>query len=491
MTVLTHTAYFAVVIILIALVPAGFVGDISTAGSAILVIGLLGIWRYSWASIIFVRAFIYRFFVHDRKKRIAFARYQNGNVRSHAYFMITSYMVDRETTLNVYRQLFRAAAQSKDGATIVSSVVDGADERLIREIYRAIPLSMANVTLIIDRIQSRGKRDAMVKALRILARYSPTPQDILVFVDGDTIVPLDIVQQSAPFFTNPKLGALTTNEAAIVDRDGLFRDWFTLRFNQRQIMMCSMALGKRVLTLTGRLSVFRANLATDPGFIQGIGSDFLNHWRLGRVNFLTGDDKSTWFWLLRNGFEMGYLPDVQSQSVETQPRPTFFGSAKTLMVRWFGNMLRTNGRALRLPPKQIGLFTWWSLLDQRLSMWTTLVGPISVVIVALFYSLSILPLYIAWVMVTRYLFCAIISLFNGTWFRPTHPFILYFGQVVGAAIKTFVFFRLDKQKWTRQGSSSGKTTIALHERLKSMESAVFHGLSVTWLTLAIVFFNSV
>ena len=36
------------------------------------------------------------------------------------------------------------------------------------------------------------------------------------------------------------------------------------------------------------------------------------------------------------------------QSAEGQPRPTFYDSAKTLMVRWFGNMMRTNGRAIRL-----------------------------------------------------------------------------------------------------------------------------------------------
>ena len=48
----------------------------------------------------------------------------------------------------------------------------------------------------------------------------------------------------------------------------LFRDWFALRFTQRQMMMSSMGLGGRVLTLTGRMSVFRADLATDPGFIR-------------------------------------------------------------------------------------------------------------------------------------------------------------------------------------------------------------------------------
>jgi glycosyltransferase Alg8 len=310
----------------------------------------------------------------------------------------------------------------------------------------------------------------------------------VAFVDGDTAVPVDLWEQAAPVFSDPAVGALTTDEAALIDTPGLFRDWFRLRFNQRQIMMCSTGLSRHVLTLTGRMSVFRGSLATDPGFIAAVARDYLDHWRMGRVTFLTGDDKSTWFWLLARGWQMVYLPDVQSESVETQPRPTFFASARTLMIRWFGNMMRTNGRALRLSPRLIGPFTWWSILDQRLSMWTTLVGPISVVITALLYTAWVIPLYVAWVMVTRYVFCTYIALFRGEWFSAVTPLILYFSQVFGAMTKTYVFFRLDRQKWTRQ---TGGAVAAAGDRLKRFESTAHHALGVTWLTLAILFLNTI
>ncbi|MEM9248567.1 MAG: glycosyltransferase [Pseudomonadota bacterium] len=487
---LTHLAYFATIILLWSVLPQGFLGDLSTAGNAIFIIGFLGAWRYSWAALNFTRAFIYRGIVYPKRKARMMKRFAAGGQRSHCYFMVTTYMVDVDVTIDVYRNLFAAAANARDGATVVASVVDGQDVRLIRQLYDASPHDMSNVTLVIDRIKSKGKRDAMEKALRILARMAPTRHDITVFVDGDTIVPIDIWAQSAPFFSDPKVGALTTDEAALIDKEGLFRDWFTLRFHQRQVMMCSMGLAKHVLTLTGRMSVFRATLAIDPGFIEGVGNDSLEHWRLGHVQFLTGDDKSTWFWLLRNGYEMHYLPDVQSQSYETQPRPTFYDSAKTLMVRWFGNMMRTNGRALRLPTRDIGFFTWWSILDQRVSMWTTLVGPISVFATAIIYTPYVIPLYIAWVMGTRYIFCAIIAIFNGRWFPVTHPPILYFGQVVGAIIKTFVLFRLDKQKWTRQGSGAARAPVAFYDRIKAFESTAHHALAVGWLTVAILFLNT-
>lgn len=484
-TILTHGAYFAVIVILTTLIPWGLLTHAEHATNTIFILGFLGTWRYSWAVINFTRAAIFKLIVYPRRKARAFAKFERSGIPSHAYFLVTSYMVDTESTIACYRALFRAASRARDGATIVASVVDGADERLIRQLFAASRDDMSGVKLIIDRIKANGKRDALAKTLRIIAGEAPTWHDIVVFVDGDTCVPEDVVADSVPFFTNPNLGALTTDEGVIIEKKNLFRDWFILRFNQRQVMMCSMGLSNRVLTLTGRMSVFRAALATRPDFIEQVHHDFLDHWRLGRVTFLTGDDKSTWYWLLRHGFEMAYLPDVRSWSMETQPRPGFFDSSKVLMTRWFGNMMRTNSRALRLSPSLIGPFTWWSILDQRVSMWTTLVGPTAVIFAALTDTIAIIPIYIGWVMITRYLFCVIISLFRGTWFPITHPFILYFGQIAGAAVKTYVLFRLDKQKWTRQGAG-GAAKLSFAARYQAMESTVHHAIALAGLAVAVI-----
>ena len=487
---LTHAAYFAVIILLAASVTQTHLGDLESVRNTIFILGFLGAWRYSWAAINFTRAIIYRRIVYPVKKARVFKRFRDNDVKSHAFFMVTSYMMEVKVTITVYKSIFEACANAKDGATVVASVVDGADERLIRQVFETMPRDMSNTRLVIDRIKSSGKRDAIAKALDILRSFSPSHRDICVFVDGDTVVPKDIVAQSAPWFTNPKCGALTTDEGALIERKNLYKDWFNLRFNQRQVMMCSMGLSNHVLTLTGRMSVFRADLATNPEFITGVDHDYIDHWRLGRVVFLTGDDKSTWYWLLRNGYEMNYLPDVRSWSFESQPRETFVASAQTLMVRWFGNMMRTNGRALKLSPGVIGPFTWWSILDQRVSAWTTLVGPISVAFAATLQSATIIPLYIAWVMATRYIFCIIINLFRGEWFPVVHPPILYFGQVYGAAIKTYVLFRLNKQKWTRQTAAEAKA-VPLAEKQKAQESFIHHALAIAWLTLGVFFLSQV
>ena len=112
---------------------------LGSAGSAVLVVGLLGTWRYSWAAINFARAAFFRLIAFPRYKAAAQKRFDDSGLRSHAYMLVTSYMIDTETTIAVYRSVFAAAAKARDGVTIVVSVVDGADERLIRQIFETSP----------------------------------------------------------------------------------------------------------------------------------------------------------------------------------------------------------------------------------------------------------------------------------------------------------------------------------------------------------------
>lgn len=473
MRIIGHILYLAVLALLALSIPQGALDH-----GPILVLGFIGLWRYSWAGINFVRAIWYQRIAYPDQKRRVLAQYQARVITPHAFFLVTSFKIEPDVTTRVYQSIFAAAA--KGGASVVASVVDGADARLIRTVFAQMRVDMAGVSLVVDQIAGTGKRDALAKGLRIIAAQAPSRRDIVIFVDGDSCVPPDIIAQSAPWFSDDRIGALTTDEQAEIPDAPAFADWFDLRFTQRHVLMSSMALAGRVLTLTGRMSVFRADLATEPSFIQQVQSDHLDHWRLGRVNFLTGDDKSTWFWLLKAGYRMVYLPDVRTLSLERQPLPSFFGSATTLMVRWYGNMLRTNGRALALPVSQIGAFTWWSLLDQRLSIWTTLAGPIGVLLTALFTGSGILTAYIAWVFFTRYVFCLALSLFRGAGFSIRYPFLLYFSQIMGAAVKSFVLFRLDRQRWTRQASGAGRiTTFSDHI------STALHLLALGALTLSV------
>jgi mannuronan synthase len=266
-------------------------------------------------------------------------------------------------------------------------------------------------------------------------------------------LPPDLVAKCAPFLLDPTVRALTTDEFSEVRGREIFRRWYAMRFAQRDVLMSSMGLSRRVMTLTGRMSMFRASIVCNPGFIAQVEFDYLDHWRLGRFKFLTGDDKSTWYWLLKNDYKMLYIPDVAVTTIEDPPDESFFVSARLLMTRWFGNMLRNNSRALALGPSKIGPFVWWTILDQRVSMWTSLSGVVFCLLGTLFVSPYAMTFYVFWVMASRYII-TLTLLMSRPRVSVLYPFLLYFNQIYGSWVKTSVFFRLDKQKWTRQGTTN-------------------------------------
>jgi mannuronan synthase len=240
------------------------------------------------------------------------------------------------------------------------------------------------------------------------------------------------------------------------------RNWFTLRLAQRHALMASMALSQRLLVLTGRFSLFRTEIATSDAFVARVEDDRIRHWRLGEITLLTGDDKSTWFQVLTERRKMLYIPDVIATGLEALPAPgRFLPASSRLMVRWFGNMLRTNGRAIALGPKVAGPFTWWALVDQRLSIWTALTGPIATILLSLFYSPVFILYYVALAFSTRTFMSLAAALHYGG-FSPAWPFLMYYNQVWGAALKSSLSFHLNRQSWTRQairGRTSGRLTV--------------------------------
>lgn len=439
-----------------------------------LAIGVIGLWRYGWGALHFIRSIIYRALVYPRLKRRAEAAAEKARP---VYLLVTSFRIPTEVTLEVYRAAIRAALAAPGRATVVASIVEWSDQRLIKQLFHQMVGASDRVDLVLVRIDGTGKRDALAFGFRAISRLLPPPDAMVAVIDGDSIVPDDLVIRCAPFFHDPVVGALTTDEFARVRGSAVFKQWYDLRFAQRQILMSSMGLSRRVLTLTGRMSMFRASIICDPRFIAQVETDSIEHARFGRFKFLTGDDKSSWFWLLKNGYHMLYLPDLKIETVEDPPSESFFGSASALMIRWYGNMLRTNGRALALGPRQIGFFTWWAVLDQRLSMWTCLVGLTSAVLATLFVSPFTILVYAVWILVSRYLL-TLLLLSARRKVSIAYPFLLYFNQVFGAAMKTFIFFRMNRQKWTRQ-----KTTLAgggggFVHRAINLESTAYHAASL-------------
>ncbi|HEY9302138.1 MAG TPA: glycosyltransferase, partial [Phormidium sp.] len=297
-----------------------------------------------------------------------------------------------------------------------------------------------------------GKRKALAEGLRLLARSNPPKNTIVGLMDGDAVINPGVLKGCLPFFNMfPKMGALTTDERATVLGSKFFEEWLVLRFAQRHLYMCSHGLSKKVLCLTGRFSLYRAEAALNPTFADLLEKDMLNDWLWGEFKFLSGDDKSTWYWVLKEGYDMMYVPDAMVDTIETISGSVPLRAYQN-MRRWFGNMLRNGSRALALGPNKVGWFIWYCIVDQRLSIWTALIGPGLMIIYALTGDWVKLGLIFSWLTFTRALSIIIFSLGRDDYLRPIHIVYMLVSQWSSSLIKIYTQMNLAKQKWSNRGN---------------------------------------
>ncbi len=417
------------------------------------VLGVLAAWRFGW------------WFNHARRSEIFMRRkwpalrgrrdtvWRSGWRPRHLHVQMTTYHEDPAITRHVMGALFAQIRQTGIPTTIWIGSGARADEDVITA-FAAEHGTDLDAEIVFIRQNRPGKRMAIGLVMRAIIRTAPEPDDLIVFMDGDTVFgPQALARSAAMFGADPELQALTTDEHVVTYGPGWMRRWLDLRFAQRRLAMQSHVMSDRVLTLTGRMSMFRARLICNAGFVRTIEADHLDHWLWGRFRFLSGDDKSTWYYLLRQGAKMGYVPDACMITVERVS-----GSGTRRMVanlrRWSGNMLRNGSRALQLGPRRVGPFIWWCVLDQRIAIWTMLFAP-ALALIAAFVEPGYLVGAALWVLTSR----LVLSLYLFRHARRADmswPFLLYANQLVNACVKSWIQFFLRKQAWAnRQDQRAG------------------------------------
>ncbi|MBL4583713.1 MAG: glycosyltransferase [Pseudomonadales bacterium] len=426
--------------------------------------GLFALWRYGWITINYTRSIWYDAFFYPKLRKTAFDVADEQKYPDHIFFIIPSYKEESWVTIETFQSILSNLATVPCSSTLIVSTGSDLDDHMVASVYQSHPVR-DKVDLILQR-QDQGKRIAMGHALRAAARrYDPRQTSITVFMDGDSYLESYTLKKTLPFFPAfPHLGALTTNEAAYINtRNIWYKDWFNLKFGQRHVLFKSHSLSRKVLTLTGRYSMFRTEIVIQDAFIEQIENDILTLWMDGKFRFLMGDDKSSWFYLLKQGWEMLYIPDVTVYSLESRDA-NFFTLSTQLPYRWYGNTLRNNGRALALGPRKTGFFIWLVILDQRLSMWTSLVGITGAIVLSLVKSFIYLPFYIAWVLCVRIIQMSVIAMRGHPVSMRTLPLMLY-NQWVGAFIKIHAGFHLSNQSWSKGGVSQGNKAVMIEHPL--------------------------
>lgn len=433
------------------------------ARSGLIVLGILGIWRYSWWALHVVRSLIYTYIVFPRRRYKANQIWDAGWRPQNLYFMLTTYKERRATTEMVLNSIIKECSEIRVPVQLFIGIGASSDEEMIIDLLKNRILSFPlNVTIVKQKLP--GKRFAIGETLRAILNNGLELDDPVIFMDGDTMLVPGCLKNCLSFFPLfPKLQALTTFENAIVyNAPAWFKKWLEVRFIQRDFTMKSYALSNKVLTLTGRMSIFRGKHLLEPGFIDIVENDHLTHWLWGTYRFLSGDDKSTWYYLLKSKAEMFYIPDATTTTIEYIDRNPF-DRMKENLRRWSGNTLRNGARAISLGPHRIGFFIWWCLVDQRISMWNMPIGMTIILILSIIKTPAILLAYILWIAFSR-LFLSSILFFYARRIDMAYPFIVYLNQLMSSFIKIYISFRLPQQRWKNRGDQ--KTGFEMDKNLR-------------------------
>jgi glycosyltransferase Alg8 len=417
----------------------------------IVTFGIIGAWRYLWWLNHVVRSFIYEKLVFPARRLKANQLWESGWRPNRLIFMMTTFQELKTTTEVVLQSILDECDEVGVPVKLFIGTGTELDESTIEHFFSHQNTKMP-FDVIFVRQKKPGKRYAIGETMRAILRHGLTEDDSVIFMDGDTYFEAGCLRLCLPFFKiYSKMQALTTNERAIVKQGPLWiKKWLDMRFSQRHFTMKSHALSNKVLTLTGRMSIFRGKHLLEPEFIHIIENDHLHHWLWGDYRFLSGDDKSTWYYLLKHSADMLYILDATTVTIEY-----IHGSAidrmKENLRRWNGNTLRNGARAIALGPRTVGYFIWWCLIDQRCAIWTMFIGHMSIIILAITQNADFLLVSFIWIAFSR--LCNSCVLFIQTRrVDMSFPFLLYLNQFLSTVIKIYILFRLPQQRWKNRGN---------------------------------------
>ncbi|GAB4465610.1 MAG: hypothetical protein OHK0037_20570 [Elainellaceae cyanobacterium] len=457
--------------------------------SEIFALGAIGIWRWCWFALQALRSRFYEHILFPKMRRRANAI--PIEQLPPMCFLVPTYKEKGWISERVFRAIAQEAKTLTQPIMLLVTSGSEAENHAIRAVLEAADPGLRHIRLIQMVQTGEGKRKAMADGLRVLAQQDLPPNTIVALMDGDSELTPGTLRRCLPFFRlYPKLGALTTDELPDVHGSFWFSEWFHLRMAQRHHHMCAVAPSHKVTCLTGRFSLFQSAAAFHPSFIQQLENDTLEDWLWGKFKFLSGDDKSTWYWLLKHRYDMLYIPDVIIYSIETISG-SLWQRAYQNMRRWYGNMLRNSGRAIALGPQKTGWFVWFVLIDQKISIWTPLITPAFLLLCFFQGHWLTAILIVSWLMLTRPIALALYFIHfsnRDSHLKLLHLPLLIASQWAACLVKIWTQTNLAQQRWSNRGnqqiSAEGKGVV----RVMKLGTARF--LYLSGVTSFIILLNS-
>jgi mannuronan synthase len=446
------------------------------ANSVILGLGVIGVWRHGWGLINFIRA------VRYQRKCSAAKALPPPEPSQSLVVLVTFYDQSDEDVAAVTSALARSFDLLPGPCMLVAA------HKTVRQKAIVEHLIGDSAVLRFVKQDGRGKREALADGLAVILESFPEPllrDASLLLLDGDSVVTDKAVLDSlATLRTRPGIGAVVVNEIPLVQGSRTFGIWRLLRSQQRNKLMLSFALSDRTLVLTGRFAMLRAKIIVRPDVVNRIRRDFVVTAR-AHIPMLTGDDKTTWLEVLRRGYGMTYLPNAYIYPIESPDQSRgFLRSVFALNHRYSGNMARAN-----LHPdawREIGdrLHFRYGLIDQRISMWTSLLTPVILLYLLVFGPTAAFVVFLTYVLLIKNVQAVALSWLAGH-YDPWFPYLIFFDQVMQSLVKVRSFAFLHRQAWTNQGilARTGGDEAAL-DRMAARSMALrtlFFGIFVSYL----------
>ena len=138
-------------------------------GAFLFVLGWIGVWRWSWGAVHLLRSVWYRRIVFPRWRsqadRLSGEETAGELLVGEVFVIVTSYRIPAETSIAAFSAAIAEAARYPKPVTLVAAVVELADERMIKDLFRRLA-PPSRVRLILVRGRATGKREAKMRKNR-------------------------------------------------------------------------------------------------------------------------------------------------------------------------------------------------------------------------------------------------------------------------------------------------------------------------------------
>lgn len=204
------------------------------------VLGTLGLWRFGWWFTHALRAQVYARTKWPGMRKRADELWDAGWRPKRLHIQMTTYYEEPSITKRVVGSILGQIKREGIPTSLYIGTGSAYDEQIIRDFVETyaqdIPDDLAE--LIFIRQNQPGKRMAIGLILRAISRSGASPDDLVIFMDGDALFGDNVLRKTLSMFgSDRELQALTTDEEVICYGPQWIAKWLDMRFAQRRLAM--------------------------------------------------------------------------------------------------------------------------------------------------------------------------------------------------------------------------------------------------------------